>query len=40
MADSLIELLPKIVAEGKREVEQILERISNLVQKSKRSLQQ
>jgi site-specific DNA-methyltransferase (adenine-specific)/adenine-specific DNA-methyltransferase len=29
MADSLIEILPKIVAEGKKEVEQILERISN-----------
>jgi site-specific DNA-methyltransferase (adenine-specific)/adenine-specific DNA-methyltransferase len=29
MADSLIETLPKIVAEGKKEVEQILERISS-----------
>lgn len=29
MADSLIEILPKIVAEGKKEVEQILERISS-----------
>lgn len=28
MADSLIEILPKIVADGKKEVEQILERIS------------
>lgn len=28
MADSLIEMLPKIVADGKKEVEQILERIS------------
>lgn len=29
MADSLIEILPKIVADGKKEVEQILERISS-----------
>lgn len=29
MADSLIEILPKIVAEGKKEVEQILDRISD-----------
>lgn len=29
MADSLIEVLPKIVAEGKKEVEQILDRISS-----------
>ena len=29
MADSLIEVLPKIVAEGKKEVEQILDRISD-----------
>lgn len=29
MADSLIEILPKIVAEGKKEVEQILNRISD-----------
>lgn len=29
MADSLIETLPKIVAEGKKEVEQILDRISD-----------
>ena len=29
MVDSLIEMLPKIVAEGKREVEQIMERINS-----------
>lgn len=29
MADSLIEILPKIVAEGKKEVGQILDRISD-----------
>ena len=30
MSESLIEMLPKIVAEGKKEVEQIMERLERI----------